>query len=384
MTDSRITRATGSLRAFTLIELLVVIAIISLLISILLPSLENARKQSKRAACASHLKHVATTSRVYESEDEQGWGIPVHALQFHQCENQGDGSLCGDPTFVGAYEWGGKSGVGRKDYLDGNPNNPVNSKYGTKAGFGPASRPMNKLLYGLLPNYREPEFNSVGARADMVARMELFLCPGDDGPPRGGHCDDWIVKGNGVSSYDWFGNSYAANIFMIASTGGSEMFSNSPYMRPITRLPTPARTIYYEENIGRWAWAAREDPCDFLAGIDVGPTKQLSGWHGQNWTYNRAFVDTHVEYQKIYFEGTEDSLGYAKHYRVEKLPYYPPWPAAGGPDPNDQGALETFYRCVIIRGPNWTKDTFPAQLIETGLDHPSGNFRPSYEDCVSD
>jgi len=59
----------GQLHAFTLIELLVVIAIIALLISILLPSLESARMQSKASACLSNLKSIATSSRIYEADD---------------------------------------------------------------------------------------------------------------------------------------------------------------------------------------------------------------------------------------------------------------------------------------------------------------------------
>lgn len=53
--------------AFTLIELLVVISIISLLISILLPSLSRAREQAKSVHCLARLKEMGNAIATYEN-----------------------------------------------------------------------------------------------------------------------------------------------------------------------------------------------------------------------------------------------------------------------------------------------------------------------------
>ncbi len=53
--------------AFTLIELLVVISIITLLISILLPSLGRAREQAKSVHCLARLKEYGTAIALYEN-----------------------------------------------------------------------------------------------------------------------------------------------------------------------------------------------------------------------------------------------------------------------------------------------------------------------------
>ncbi len=56
------------LRGFTLVELLVVISIIALLISLLLPSLRQAREQAKTVVCGTHLKQIAGAYYVYVTE----------------------------------------------------------------------------------------------------------------------------------------------------------------------------------------------------------------------------------------------------------------------------------------------------------------------------
>jgi prepilin-type N-terminal cleavage/methylation domain-containing protein/prepilin-type processing-associated H-X9-DG protein len=56
--------------AFTLIELLVVIAVIAVLMAILMPALNRAREQGKRASCLSNLKQLALSWNLYADDFE--------------------------------------------------------------------------------------------------------------------------------------------------------------------------------------------------------------------------------------------------------------------------------------------------------------------------
>ena len=56
--------------AFTLIELLVVVAIIALLISILLPSLTQARERAKAAVCVGNLRQIGLAMEMYLEDTE--------------------------------------------------------------------------------------------------------------------------------------------------------------------------------------------------------------------------------------------------------------------------------------------------------------------------
>jgi len=64
-------RESGSfLTGFTLIELLVVIAIIALLMAILIPALNRAREQGKRAACLHNLKGLGLAWIMYADDND--------------------------------------------------------------------------------------------------------------------------------------------------------------------------------------------------------------------------------------------------------------------------------------------------------------------------
>jgi len=62
--------------AFTLIELLVVIAIIALLMAILLPSLQRAKKQARAVACKSNLRQWSLVLSMYTNEHDGRFFLP--------------------------------------------------------------------------------------------------------------------------------------------------------------------------------------------------------------------------------------------------------------------------------------------------------------------
>ncbi len=57
-------------KAFTLLELLLVIAVISILITILLPSLAKARYKAQLAVCKSNLSQIGKMNMAYVTNND--------------------------------------------------------------------------------------------------------------------------------------------------------------------------------------------------------------------------------------------------------------------------------------------------------------------------
>lgn len=171
---------------FTLIELLVVIAIISVLATMLIPSLRKARELAKRAVCTSNLRSAGITFSIY-AQSHAGLfppGTSVHYKYWDGQHHDGSSPYIGwPPPMINSLfdEYVDNPGM---FYCPSNDNVTPESGWfhnnwwqgwGAHLGYAFHQSPVNPWV-----NYRGPEeATDISTKPQSLLAMDMVIVPGN-------------------------------------------------------------------------------------------------------------------------------------------------------------------------------------------------------------
>jgi len=251
----------GARRGFTLIELLVVVAIIALLISILLPSLKDAREQAKIAKCLANVRGLNTSTVQYFLDYNDNF-------PFTTKSGGGTMGIC-------SWSYGGKT------------NDEYWRTYSSGVFFRPVQdRPFNEYLMGVDV---EPDLMN---GSEVVKRTEIpvLQCPSDrySNQRRFNQPPSWETSG--MSSYDDVGTSYHYNLHALQGTNIDPWGNAGANWMKIGRALVREVLAKYSSTYVMFL----PDPMDW--GVHYENMNQMVGSHGKFSKHSCGFLDGHAEY----------------------------------------------------------------------------------------
>lgn len=238
-------------RGFTLLELLVVVAILAILLAMLLPGLAAAREQGKRARCLANLRQVAVGWHSYLT-DNGGCFYP---------------NTCNARLYYGGREHGYSAERSGGCVLEKRPLNPY-----------------------------------VGYDPQVPKTAEVYRCPSDTGATGLTH----QPGSQGVTTYDFWGNSYPANFKLLTQDPlwRAPVAPEPPWVGP----PPPVRLHHIEFPEAQVVLASDQQ----LYWTTQGTRMYTAFWHERTGTaMNVAFVDGHAAFTWLQWR-----KGYRSNYSI--------------------------------------------------------------------
>lgn len=240
-------------RGFTLIELLVVIAIISVLISLLLPAVQNARAAGRRTQCRNHLKQLILAVHNY-METHKEMFVPYSVDDQTEIQHVLNG-FSGPNGHI--QYW-----FGNVDNAEPNPYLQLDFTKGTLAPF-------------------------------MESARAAYQCP-DFGPKQ----VDAVRFGEMASGYAYNGYALGRGLSYDFSAWPAIEVSEEPIVRKIGDLREPTRTIAFADSaqVRCFDWPACSDLSVEEVWLIEPPSNQFPTIHFRHsFMGNIAFADGHVE-----------------------------------------------------------------------------------------